>query len=96
MKAAIVEHPKQNKTPDVIDYYDTSADAKNRVGLRGATAKYYHVRVLSNGGYLLEPRVLVPPQYVSERTLKMLSRSATNLKKGRASAPIDLSAFVEP
>jgi hypothetical protein len=41
----------------------------------------------------LEPRVLVPPQAVSGRTLKMLDKSVAGLKKGLASAPVDLSAF---
>ncbi len=75
--------------------YDVVVDAKKRISLRGAKAKYYHVRMLSDGSYLLEPRVLVPPAAVSVRTLKMLARSSANLKKGRASAPIDLSALAE-
>ena len=45
--------------------------------------------VFSNGCYLLEPRVLVPPRAISARTMKMIEQSAGNLKKGRASAPID-------
>ncbi len=51
-----------------------------------------HVEVLSNGTYLLEPRVLVPLEAISARSMKMLDKSAANLKKGFASAPIDLAA----
>jgi hypothetical protein len=75
----------------VLESYDVAADAKRRISLRNAKTKYFHVNALSNGSYLLEPRVLVP---LSLRTLKMLDRSAANLRKGRASAPIDLSAYL--
>ena len=54
--------------------YDIAADAKNRISLRGAKAKYFHVKALSNGCYVLEPRVLVAPEAVPARTLKMLER----------------------
>jgi hypothetical protein len=86
-----------NKRPDavkVLDQYDVAADAKKRVSLRNSKTKYFHVQALSNGCYLLEPRVLVPPQAVPRRTLKMLEQSVTNLKKGLASPPIDLTPFL--
>lgn len=94
MKTAMdVERPQMKTAVGVVDAYDAAADAKNRVSLRGATAKYFHVQVLANGGYLLAPRVLVPPECcVSERTLHMIGQAAGNLKKGRASAPVDLAA----
>jgi hypothetical protein len=79
----------------VVEQYDTSADSKKRISLRGAQAKYFHVKALSNGSYLLEPRVLVPRDAVPARTLKMLEQSVGNLKKGKVSAPIDLTAFTE-
>ncbi len=44
----------------VLDAYDVVADSKRRISLRQAKAKYFHVLALSNGSYLLEPRVLVP------------------------------------
>ena len=44
----------------VVDAYDVAADSKRRISLRKAKAKYFHVHALSNGSYLLEPRVLVP------------------------------------
>jgi hypothetical protein len=78
-----------------VEDYDVAADAKKRISLRRARTKYFHVKVLSNGCYLLEPRVLVSPRAISARSLKMLDRSVANLKKGLASAPIDLSAFIE-
>ena len=95
MPATLLERPKQKSRLTVLDKYDVAADAKKRISLRNAKTKYFHVQALSNGSYLLEPRVLVPPQAVSARTLKMLDKSVAHLKKGQASAPIDLSAFLE-
>ena len=79
--------------PTVVEEYDVAADAKQRISLRRAKTKYFRVRCLSNGSFLLEPRVLVPPQAISARVLKMLDHSAENLKKGVASPPIDLTPF---
>ncbi|HAF02783.1 MAG TPA: hypothetical protein DCG89_03135 [Spartobacteria bacterium] len=79
----------------VLERYDVVADAKKRINLRNAKTKYFHVKALSNGCYVLEPRVLVSPDMISVRSLKMLDKSAANLKKGLASAPIDLSAFLK-
>ena len=83
------------KRPTVVEDYDVAADAKKRISLRNAKTKYFHVQAFSNGCFYLEPRVLVSPQAISARSLKMLDKSVANLKKGLASAPIDLSAFAE-
>lgn len=93
MPTATLERPKSKPRLTVLENYDVAADAKKRISLRNAKTKYFNVQVLSNGAYLLEPRVLVPPQAVSARSLKMLDKSVANLKKGLASAPIDLSVF---
>jgi hypothetical protein len=95
MKTATLEHAGQKGRISVLDQYDVAADAKKRISLRGAKTKYFHVRALSNGVFMLEPRVLVPPEAISARSQRMLDRSAANLKKGLASAPIDLSPFLE-
>lgn len=87
--------PKSKGQPTVVERYDVAADAKKRINLRNAKTKYFHVKALSNGCYLLEPRVLVSPDMISVRSLKMLDKSAANLKKGVVSAPIDLSAFLK-
>lgn len=84
-----------NRRLTVLEAYDVAADAKKRISLRNARTKYFHVKALSNGAYLLEPRVLVPPHTISARSLKMLDKAAANLKKGLASAPIDLIAFLK-
>lgn len=83
------------KKPTVVEEYDVAADAKKRISLRRPKTKYFRVTALSNGAYLLEPRILVSPQCVSARVLKMLDKSAENFKKGIASPPIDLTHFHE-
>lgn len=86
--------PTLQKEPvNVIEHYDVAADAKKRISLRNAATKYFHVKAFSNGCYLLEPRVLSVPRSVSARSLAMLEKSVGNLKKGKASKPIDLSRF---
>jgi hypothetical protein len=79
MPAAKLERPGR---PRVVESYDVAADAKKRINLRNAKTKYFHVKALSNGCYVLEPRVLVPPRVISARTMKMIEQSAGNLKKG--------------
>ena len=93
MPTATLERPKQKQRLTVVENYDVAADAKKRISLRNAKTKYFHVQALSNGCFYLEPRVLVSPQAVSARSLKMLDKSVANFKKGLASTPIDLSAF---
>lgn len=84
---------KQHRGLTVVERYDVAADAKKRINLRNAKTKYFHVKALSNGAYILEPRVLVPPETISARAMKMIEQSAANLKKGRASAPIDFASL---
>jgi hypothetical protein len=92
MPAAKLE--RRNR-PTLVESYDVAADAKKRINLRNAKTKYFHVKAFSNGAYLLEPRVLVPLEAISSRTMKMLDKSVANLKKGLASAPIDLKTFLK-
>src|ERR1019366_6038827 len=95
MPSLTLERPKQKQRLTVVEDYDVAADAKKRISLRSAKTKYFHVKALSNGCFLLEPHVLVPPQAISARSLKMLDKSVASLKKGLASAPIDLAAFIK-
>jgi hypothetical protein len=46
---------------------------------------HYAVKTFSDGHVLLEPRVLVPPEAVSKRTLKMMDKAANNFKQGKLS-----------
>ena len=74
--------------------YDAHLDTKRRITLRGVRDEYYAVRMFEDGHILLEPRVLVPPDAVSKRTLEMLDRAAANFKKGKVSDPIDLDKYL--
>ena len=78
----------------LVKEYETHLDAKHRVTLRGTETKYYVVRQFSDGRVMLEPRVLVPPEAVSKKTLKMLDRAAVNFKQGKVSKPIDLDKYL--
>lgn len=84
---------KKRNRLEVVESYDVAADAKKRINLRNAKTKYFHVKAFSNGAYLLQPRVLVPPEAISARVMKMIEQSAANLKKGRASAPSDFASL---
>jgi hypothetical protein len=95
MIVSTLSQRKQKNALTVVSHYDVAADVKNRINLRGAKTKYFHVKALSNGCYLLEPRVLVPPAAVSSRSLRMIGKSVANLRKGFASAPVDLSLLAE-
>lgn len=95
MANTTIKRSKTGKAVETIQAYDVVADSKNRISLRGAKAKYFHVKALANGSYLLEPRVLVAPEALPKRTLRMLEQSVAALKEGRASAPVDLTAFEE-
>ena len=94
MTTLALDRRRQKGGITVVDHYDVAADEKKRINLRGAKTKYFHVKALSNGCYLLEPRVLVPLNAISTRSLKMLGKSVASLKKGLASATVDLTAFL--
>jgi hypothetical protein len=79
---------------NIIKEYDAHIDMKKRITLRGAGAEYYAVQMFNDGHIMLEPRVLVPPDTVSKKTLRMLDRAAKNFKKGKVSAPIDLDKYL--
>ena len=95
MKTLTFDGHHQRGGVSILEHYDVAADAKKRISLRGAKTKYFHVKAFSNGCFVLEPRVLVPPHAISARALKMLDKSVAGLKQGQASAPIDLLAFAE-
>ena len=95
MPTLTINRPRTQGRVAVVAAYDVAADAKRRISLRAAKAKYFHVQALADGSYLLEPRVLVPPTALSPRSLRMLERSVENLKRGRAGPPVDLPTFTE-
>ena len=76
-----------------IREYDAKLDTKKRLTLRNANFDYYHVQELDDGTILLEPRELTVPYQISANTLSMMDKSIENMKSGKVSAPIDLSAI---
>ena len=78
----------------IVKEFDTRLDSKKRITLRGAKAEYYAVRMFEDGKVLLEPRVLVPPEAVSKRTLQMMDQAAANVRNGKVSEPIDLDSYL--
>lgn len=76
-----------------VKAYDTKMDSKKRITLRNALYEYYHVEEYDDGRIILEPRELVAPFQISENSLAMMDDAMENLKQGKASAAIDLSAF---
>jgi len=78
----------------VVKEYEAHLDVKKRITLRGAESEYYAVQMFEDGRILLEPRVLVPPEAVSKKTLKMLDRTAKRFGSGKASKPIDLDRYL--
>ena len=74
--------------------YDAHIDAKKRITLRGVGAEYYAVQMFNDGHIMLEPRVLVPPESVSKKALRMMDQAAKNFKTGKVSAPIDLDKYL--
>jgi len=81
--------------PAAVKEYDARIDMKKRVTLRGAKYANYHVQEYPNGRIVLEPRELVAPFEVSRNTLGMMDSAMENIKKGKASKPVDLSAFAD-
>jgi len=76
-----------------VKEYDARIDVKKRVTLRGARYNHYHVHEYSDGRIVLEPRVLATPFEVSRKALAQMDSSMKNLKKGKASKPLDPAGF---
>lgn len=78
---------------ELVNEYDARIDNKKRITLRNVIFDYFHIKQYKDGRVVLEPRVLVEPNSVSKKTLKMMDKSINNYKKGKVSKAIDLSSF---
>lgn len=83
------------QSPVSIREYDAKLDSKKRLTLRSTNFDYYHVQEMDNGVIVLEPRELTAPVQISAKTLSMMDQSVQNLRAGKVSEPVDLSAFKE-
>lgn len=70
--------------------YNSKIDSKKRLTIRNPKYDYYNVKEYDNGYILLEPRELVKPVEISEKTLEMMDKSIANIKLGKTSKPIKL------
>jgi len=75
MVTGTLKRRKTKKGITIVQDYDIAADAKNRISLREAKSKYFNMKALPNGCYVLQLRMLVAPEAIPQRTLKMLERS---------------------
>ncbi len=51
------------------------------------------VKTYEDGKIALEPHELVAPFRISENSLAIMDQSMENMKQGKVSKPVDLSAF---
>ena len=75
--------------PTAVKTYDAKIDSKKRITLRNAMYEYYHVEEFDDGRIVLEPRELVLPFQISEKSLTMMDQAMDNLKKGIVSKEVD-------
>jgi hypothetical protein len=79
---------------EITKTYEAKLDGKMRMTLRGAKFRHFLVKAYNNGSYLLEPKLLVSPESVSTKTLKMIDKSIENMKKGKVSKKINFKKHV--
>ena len=77
----------------VVKEYEAKLDNKHRITIRGTDFQYYKVKEYGDGHLELLPRVLVDPNEISLKSLKMMDKSIENLKKGNVSEPINLESY---
>ena len=74
---------------EAVKSYDAKMDSKKRITLRNALYEYYHVEEFDDGRIILEPRELVPPFQISEKSLAMMDQAVRNLKQGKVSPAVE-------
>ena len=72
----------------ILKTYDAKLDSKKRITIRNPKYEYYHVVEQENGVVVLEPRKLVDPLTISQKTLESMDESMDNLEKGIVYGPI--------
>lgn len=79
----------------IVKKYDAKLDDKKRITIRDSKYDFYHVEEFEDGTLVLKPRVLVDPNEISEKTLRMMDKSMKNLKNGIVSKPIELEKYLK-
>lgn len=75
---------------NVVKEYEAKLDSKHRITIRGSEYQYFQVKEYGDGHLELLPRILVDPNEISKKSLKMMDKSVENIKKNKVSDPIDL------
>ena len=60
--------------------YEATLDARNRLTVREAGYRHYHVKEFEDGTIVLEPRVLVSPNVLTAETIRD-SKAGRNVKE---------------
>lgn len=77
-----------------IEEYEAKLDNKRRCVIRGVPPyDRYHIEVYKSGRVVMTPRVLASPEQLSSKTLKMISKSAENMKKGKVGQKVDFDKY---
>jgi hypothetical protein len=92
-KLQSVRHRIRREAAGHVKTYDAKLDSKRRLVLRSAKYDHYHVYEREDGSLILTPKILVDAP-LSKETLKLVERSVKNLKKGKASAPVDIDKYL--
>jgi hypothetical protein len=79
----------------IVKKYDAKLDDKKRITIRDSKYDFYHVEEFEDGTLVLKPRVLVDPNEISEKTLRMMDKSMKNLKNGIVSKPLELEKYLK-
>ncbi|OGV68930.1 MAG: hypothetical protein A2283_16795 [Lentisphaerae bacterium RIFOXYA12_FULL_48_11] len=80
-------------TTAVLNQYTAHLDTKKRLTIRGALSEFFSVKVFTDGHVVLEPRVLIDPNVISKKALRMMDQSVANMKKRVVSPVIDLKKY---
>ena len=80
-------------TDIILKEYDVKLDDKKRVTLRGTLNSYFNIKIYKTGKIVLSPHILVDPNDIPKSTLKIIDKSAKNMKKGKVSKPVNLSKY---
>jgi len=79
----------------IVKQYETKLDAKKRLLIRKSKYAYFLVKEFDDGHIVLEPKVLVSPDEISENTLQMMDEAVNNFKSGTVSDPIDFENYLD-
>jgi hypothetical protein len=61
--------------------YEVTLDARNRLTVREAGYRHYHVKVFDDGTVVLQPRVLVSPTMLTAETLKKVEEGRADVRE---------------